>query len=186
VRCPYCGHGDTRVLESRAFEEDRAVRRRRECATCLRRFTTYERVEDQPLVVVKRDGRREAFDRRKILVGLIKACEKRPVSTETLEGVVRSVERELRESGEKEIESTAIGEQVMARLRDLDPVAYVRFASVYRQFTDLSHFQDELEKLLHEGRNHTPSGDRPQGAETGAARPGGTDRADLRQRPDRA
>jgi len=180
VRCPYCGLGDTRVLESRAVEEDRAVRRRRECSNCLRRFTTYERVEDQPLVVVKKDGRREAFDRRKVMIGLIKACEKRPVSTETLEGLVHDVERELRERGEREVHSTAIGELVMSRLRDLDPVAYVRFASVYRQFTDLSHFQDELERLLRERRDHAPEGDKPPDRDRDRARPGGTGLADYR------
>jgi transcriptional repressor NrdR len=152
------------VLESRSVDEDAVVRRRRECALCLRRFTTYERVDELPLVVVKRDGRREAFDRRKVLVGLIKACEKRPVSTRALESLAEEVERELRERGEPEVESTTIGELVMQRLSQLDPVAYVRFASVYRQFTDVQHFQSELERLLQESR-------RGRGWSTGGANP---------------
>lgn len=181
MRCPFCGQGDTRVLESRAVEEDRAVRRRRECATCLRRFTTYERVEEQPLVVVKKDGRREAFDRQKVLMGLIKACEKRPVSTEMLEELAQDVERELRERGEREVESSAIGELVIARLQDLDPVAYVRFASVYRPFTELSHFQEELERLLREGRDRVPDGDRPREGERDDDKPpGGTEFGNYR------
>jgi len=165
VRCPYCERGDTRVLESRAAEEDTVVRRRRECAACLRRFTTYERFEDQPLVVVKRDGRREAFDRRKILAGLLRACEKRPVSTEDLEELAATVDRQVRELGEREIRSTAIGEMVIEHLRRLDEVAYVRFASVYRQFKDASHFRNELERLLRE---------REQGQQI--SEPGGTGR----------
>lgn len=170
MRCPYCGQADTRVLESRPAEYDEVVRRRRECASCLRRFTTYERFEEQPLVVVKKDGRREAFDRNKILRGLIKSCEKRPVSTEAIEGLVHDVERSLREQGEREIPSTAIGEMVMDRLRAIDEVAYVRFASVYRQFTDVRHFQHELERLLSErGRTDGSS-----------AKPGGTPRGDIR------
>lgn len=150
MRCPYCEQGDTRVLESRAAEEDTVVRRRRECAVCLRRFTTYERFEDQPLVVVKRDGRREAFDRRKILAGLLRACEKRPVNTEALEELAATVDRQVRELGEPEVSSTTIGEMVIEQLRRLDEVAYVRFASVYRQFKDASHFRSELERLLRE------------------------------------
>ncbi len=146
------------------------MRRRRECASCLRRFTTYERVEEQPLVVVKKDGRREAFDRNKILRGLIKSCEKRPVSTEAIEALVLDVERAFREQGEREVPSAAIGEMVMDRLRDLDEVAYVRFASVYRQFADVLHFQHELERLL---------GERGRG-DGSSSKPGGTPRGDIR------
>ena len=170
MRCPYCGQADTRVLESRAAEDDQVVRRRRECASCLRRFTTYERPEDSPLVVVKKDGRREAFDRSKILRGLIRSCEKRPVATETLEQLAQDVERSLREDGEREVTSAAIGEMVMDRLRTLDEVAYVRFASVYRQFRDVQHFQDELERLLRERGRQPGSPDQP----------GGTNREDIR------
>lgn len=163
MRCPYCGQADTRVLESRAAEDDQVVRRRRECAMCMRRFTTYERLEESPLVVVKKDGRREAFDRDKILRGLIRSCEKRPVATDSLERLAFEVERTLRELGEREVTSAAIGEMVMDRLRGLDEVAYVRFASVYRQFRDVEHFQDELERLLRErGRPAGPS-DKPGG-----------------------
>lgn len=170
MRCPYCGQADTRVLESRAAEDDQVVRRRRECASCLRRFTTYERPEESPLVVVKKDGRREAFDRSKILRGLIRSCEKRPVATEALEQLAQDVERSLREDGEREVTSAAIGEMVMDRLRALDEVAYVRFASVYRQFRDVQHFQDELERLLRERGRQAGSPDQP----------GGTNREDIR------
>lgn len=171
MRCPHCGEGDTRVLESRAAEDNTVVRRRRECALCLRRFTTYERVDEPPLVVVKRDGRREAFDRRKILIGLIKSCEKRPVSTEALEALADEVERELRETVDREVASTTIGELVMRHLHQLDEVAYVRFASVYRQFTDVQHFQSELERLL-----RARSQDR---ADDSSRRPGGSHREDF-------
>lgn len=151
------------MLESRSADDDTVVRRRRECELCLRRFTTYERVDELPLVVVKRDGRREAFDRRKVLVGLLKACEKRPVNTKDLEDLAASVERELRERGEPEVPSVLVGELVMQRLSQLDPVAYVRFASVYRQFTDLQHFQSELERLLAEPRRGGPGQAPPTG-----------------------
>jgi transcriptional repressor NrdR len=159
MRCPYCGQAETRVLESRAVEDDQVVRRRRECAVCVRRFTTYERVEEGPLVVVKKDGRREAFDAGKIRVGVLKACEKRPVSVEAVEGLVRDVERELRERGEREVPSSVIGELVMERLRELDEIAYVRFASVYRQFADLRHFQSELERLLRQRQGEQGKGE---------------------------
>jgi transcriptional repressor NrdR len=168
VRCPICGRSDTRVLESRAVEDDRGVRRRRECGACLGRFTTYERVEEAPLMVVKKDGRREAFDRQKILGGLLRACEKRPVSAEALQSLAEDVEREIRERAEREVPSSVIGELVMDRLYRLDGVAYVRFASVYRQFTDVQHFQSELERLRRKAR---------QGA--GEDTPGGTKGADL-------
>ena len=148
MKCPYCHYPESKVLDSRPTEEGNSIRRRRECLQCARRFTTYEKVEEVPLVVVKRDGRRVAFDRNKILGGLIRACEKRPIPMITLETVADDVEREVRNTMEKEISSTAIGELVMERLRNLDEVAYVRFASVYRQFKDINRFREELEKLL--------------------------------------
>jgi len=148
MRCPYCGHDDTRVLDSRPTEEGAAVRRRRECTQCGERFTTYEKVETTPFVVVKRDGRREAFDREKIIRGVLVACEKRPVSLDQIEELVSGVEKELRSRYERELGSNEIGELVMERLRDLDDVAYVRFASVYRQFKDLHTFRQELDRLL--------------------------------------
>ncbi|MBE3578223.1 MAG: transcriptional repressor NrdR [Limnochordales bacterium] len=148
MRCPYCGHLDTRVLDSRATDEGQAIRRRRECLQCGERFTTYERVEMSPLVVVKRDGRREPFDRQKILNGLLLACTKRPVPLAALENLVSEVERELERRGEREVSSQEIGELVMARLRRLDDVAYVRFASVYRQFGDLQRFKEELDRIV--------------------------------------
>lgn len=148
MRCPFCNHPDSRVLDSRPAQEGAAIRRRRECLACKRRFTSYERVEEPPLWVVKKDGRREAFDRAKILKGLLTAAEKRPVSLERLEAVVDSVEREIRDTARGEVSTRIIGEAVIVRLRDLDEVAYVRFASVYRQFTDIEGFRRELERLL--------------------------------------
>lgn len=148
MKCPYCGFEDSRVLDSRPTEEGGAIRRRRECTACLRRFTTYERVEEIPLVVIKKDGRREPFNRTKILTGLLKACEKRPVALERLDRLVSDVEREIRNSLRGEVESREIGEMVMNRLKDIDEIAYVRFASVYRQFKDVGTFLEELESLL--------------------------------------
>ncbi|BCV25663.1 MAG TPA: transcriptional repressor NrdR [Firmicutes bacterium] len=148
MRCPFCGEPDTKVLDSRPAEAGSVIRRRRECGGCGRRFTTYERVEEQPLFVVKRDGRRERFDRQKILTGLVKACEKRPVPLATLEALAEGVERDVRNTLLEEVPSTTIGDLVMARLRKLDEVAYVRFASVYRRFTDVERFREELESLL--------------------------------------
>ena len=136
------------MLDSRPTEEGNAIRRRRECLVCGRRFTTYEKVEQVPLLVVKRDGRREAFDRQKIIGGLVRSCEKRAVPISALEVLAEEVEREVRNAAENEVPSVAIGEMVMERLRKLDEVAYVRFASVYRQFTDIKRFREELEKLL--------------------------------------
>ncbi|HHV08402.1 MAG TPA: transcriptional repressor NrdR, partial [Firmicutes bacterium] len=136
------------VLDSRPAEGGSVIRRRRECSSCSRRFTTYERVEEQLLYVVKRDGRRERFNRKKILTGLLKACEKRPVSLATLEGLAEEVEREIRNTLVEEVPSTYIGDLVMDRLRNLDEVAYVRFASVYRCFTDVERFRQELESLV--------------------------------------
>ena len=147
MRCPYCDFPDSKVIDSRAAEEGNSIRRRRECLQCARRFTTYEMVEDLPLRVVKKDGRRMAFDRNKLLNGLIKACEKRPISLKTLEETTDKVEKELRNSMEREIPSRIIGEVLMKYLKELDHVAYVRFASVYREFTDIDNFMQELKAL---------------------------------------
>lgn len=148
MKCPYCGHNEEKVIDSREAADGAAVRRRRECDQCHRRFTTYERLEETPLLVVKRDGRRESFDRKKILSGLLKACEKRPVSMEQIEKVVDEVEQELAREFDKEVSSTEIGERLMRRLHELDEVAYVRFASVYRSFKDINQFMKELRDLL--------------------------------------
>src|SRR5512142_963613 len=147
MRCPFCGHLEDRVVDSREAQEGQVTRRRRECLGCKGRFTTYERIEEILPQVVKKDGRREAFDRRKIVEGVSTACEKRPVSAEAVEALVTAVERELAEMGEKEIRTTVIGESVMRRLRALDEVAYVRFASVYRAFRDVGEFMTELAGL---------------------------------------
>ena len=148
MKCPFCEQPDTKVIDSRPTEEGHAIRRRRECIVCGKRFTTYEKVEDVFFMVVKRDGRRESFDRNKILNGIIRACEKRPISLDQMEAVVSDIERTLNNRMEKEISSELIGEIVMEHLKDLDEVAYVRFASVYRQFKDVSTFVAEVEKLL--------------------------------------
>lgn len=148
MRCPFCDHMDTRVLDSRPVNDVRSIRRRRECASCLRRFTTFETVEEIPLIVVKKDGTREQFSRDKVLRGLIRACEKRPVSLETLEHIAEEIERDLRNMGLTEVGSDLVGEAVMKRLIDVDEVAYVRFASVYRQFKDITVFLQELNELL--------------------------------------
>ena len=148
MKCPYCSSLKDRVIDSRLSNENRSVRRRRECMKCKRRFTTYESVEEISMMVAKRDGRREAFDRNKIISGILKACEKRPVSLQKVEDLVDKVERELYKKYEKEIKSQAIGELVMERLHKIDEVAYVRFASVYRQFKDINQFMAELKDLL--------------------------------------
>ena len=148
MRCPFCQALGSRVIDSRSTEDAKCIRRRRECSACGARFTTYERWEETPLMVVKRDGRRESFSRSKILGGVLKALEKRPVSLEEVEKMVDEVERELRSRPEREVTSVAIGEMVMERLREMDEVAYVRFASVYRQFKDINRFIEELDKLL--------------------------------------
>lgn len=150
MKCPFCGELEDRVIDSRLTQEASVIRRRRECVGCERRYTTYERIEETFPLVVKKDGRREPFDRTKVLAGLQRACEKRPVSSEALEEVVSAVERRLQESGEREVASAVIGEQVMSRLQALDEVAYVRFASVYREFRDLGEFMAELSDLLAE------------------------------------
>ncbi|MRG90915.1 transcriptional regulator NrdR [Polyangium spumosum] len=148
MRCPFCGHLEDKVVESRAPGSGDVVRRRRECAACSRRFTTYERVEDVLPTVVKKDGRREPFDRAKLMRGLRTACNKRPVSVDRLEVVVDAIEREVQESEKREVTSAELGERVMNHLRDLDEVAYVRFASVYRSFRDVDEFLRELGKLV--------------------------------------
>ncbi|KIH77386.1 transcriptional repressor NrdR [Geoalkalibacter ferrihydriticus] len=151
MKCPFCAFVDTKVIDSRLGKEGNNIRRRRECIQCERRFTTYERVEEILPLVIKKDGRREPFDRMKIFVGMQKACEKRPVSIETIEKMVDQLERQLQESGEKEIVASRIGEAVMDALHRVDEVAYVRFASVYRQFKDINEFMDELKDLLARG-----------------------------------
>ena len=148
MRCPYCGAGDDRVVDSRESREGAVIRRRRECNACQRRFTSYETVEEIPLLVVKKDGRREPFDRNKLLRGLMKACEKRPVETKTLEEICDAVEGELSAHEPREMTTVELGARIMERLKDLDQVAYVRFASVYRRFEDLGDFVDELKALL--------------------------------------
>lgn len=148
MRCPYCENEDSKVIDSRHTEDGRAIRRRRECEACGKRFTTYEKIEEMILMVIKKDGSRQAFDRNKLMNGIIRACEKRPVSVTDIEKIVDSIERKLNNTMEKEVESTLIGELVMDKLKDLDEVAYVRFASVYRQFTDVNTFVQEVERLL--------------------------------------
>lgn len=148
MNCPFCNTYDTKVLDTRPADEGRSIRRRRECNSCQKRFTTYEKLESIPLVVVKKDGRRDIFDPDKILRGLIKACEKRPVGIEELEKLVADIERSLSNNLDKEITTTIIGEEVMKRLKDLDEVAYVRFASVYREFKDVNTFLKEIEELI--------------------------------------
>ncbi|MFW6107268.1 MAG: transcriptional regulator NrdR [bacterium] len=148
MRCPFCKTDKDKVVDSRAAEGGGVIRRRRECLDCGRRYTTYERVEEMPLRVIKKDGTREPFDRRKIFEGMAKACEKRPVSTETLDALVQDIERELAEVADREVTSRQIGELVMSKLRELDQVAYVRFASVYRAFKDINQFLEELRPML--------------------------------------
>ena len=148
MRCPYCENEDSKVIDSRHTEDGKAIRRRRECEACGRRFTTYEKVEEMIMMVVKKDGSRQAFDRNKLLNGIIRACEKRPVSISDMEKIVDDIERGLNNMMEKEVDSNFIGELVMDQLKDLDEVAYVRFASVYRQFTDVNTFVQEVERLL--------------------------------------
>lgn len=148
MRCPFCSFTESKVIDSRPAEEGTTIRRRRECLSCGKRFTTYEIVERLPLLVIKRDGSRQAFDRMKLIGGMIKACEKRPVHVSDLEKIADEIEQELQGSLDREVSSEHIGELVMNRLKDLDQVAYVRFASVYRQFKDISTFLEELNKLL--------------------------------------
>lgn len=148
MKCPFCGYSESKVVDSRPAEDGEKIRRRRECLQCARRFTTYEIIESIPIMVVKKDKSREAFDRDKLLNGLLRACEKRPVSVERLDGMVDEIEAELQNSLEREVPSSKIGELVMEKLKDVDEVAYVRFASVYRQFGDINSFMKELKGLL--------------------------------------
>lgn len=150
MKCPYCGYKESRVVDSRPAGDGDSIRRRRECLSCEKRFTTYETVESLPMVVIKRDGSRQAFDRDKVLASMLRACEKRTVTRAQLEGITDSIEQTLQNSLEPEISVERIGEQVMTRLREVDEVAYVRFASVYRRFKDIPAFMDELSKMLKE------------------------------------
>ena len=153
MKCPYCGYKESKVVDSRPAEEGSSIRRRRECLSCEKRFTTYETVESLPMVVIKKDGSRQSFDRSKVLRGMIRACENRPVSFDELERISEEIEQNLQNSLEREVSTEAIGEQVMDKLRSVDEVAYVRFASVYRQFKDINTFMDELAKLLGDKKN---------------------------------
>ena len=148
MKCPYCSHEESKVIDSRPTDEGEKIRRRRECLNCAKRFTTYEVIESVPILVVKRDKSREAFDSQKLLNGMLRACEKRPVEYATLEKAISEIEATIQNSFEREITSEKIGELVMEKLKDIDEVAYVRFASVYRQFTDVSTFIAEVNKLL--------------------------------------
>ena len=148
MKCPYCGGENTRVIDSRPVEEDNSIRRRRVCDGCSRRFTTYEKIETIPMVVIKKDNNRETYDRSKIESGILRACHKRPVSMNPIRRTVDEIEAEIYERTEKEIPSKDIGEMVMRKVHDLDPVAYVRFASVYREFKDVETFMEELRKVL--------------------------------------
>jgi transcriptional repressor NrdR len=157
MKCPFCSSIENRVIDSRLSKDGNIIRRRRECSSCQRRFTTHERVEEISPVVIKKDGRREPFDRNKIFAGIQRACEKRPVSIEVIDSLVEKMERDFQEKGDKEIKSTEIGERVMQELHNLDEVAYVRFASVYRQFKDISEFMAEVRELLSTKTKNNPS-----------------------------
>ena len=148
MRCPYCGHAESKVIDSRESKKGINIRRRRECEACRRRFTTYEKVEEIPYMIIKKDGSRQMFDRQKLLKGLMKACEKRPIAMAKLEEIVEEIEAKLQERPDKEMKASEVGQLVMDRLRDLDKVAYVRFASVYREFRDVQEFKNELDTLL--------------------------------------
>lgn len=148
MRCPFCGHAEDRVIDSRPSEEGAAIRRRRECLSCNARFTTYEKVENLPLLVIKKDGTRQPFDREKLISGILKSCEKRPVSTAQVEQLVNTIEAQSQNTLKREVSSREIGEMVMEGLKQIDEVAYVRFASVYRQFRDVNSFLEELNEML--------------------------------------
>ena len=150
MKCPFCGYSDSKVIDSRPAEEGSTIRRRRECLACQKRFTTYEIIERLPLGVIKRDGSRQSFDKVKLINGMVRACEKRPVSLSQLENIADEIEQELQSGLEREVRTVDIGEMVMSRLKDVDEVAYVRFASVYRSFKDINTFMEELSKLLTE------------------------------------
>jgi transcriptional repressor NrdR len=148
MKCPYCGEVDNKVIDSRLSKDGNVIRRRRECIICSRRFTTYEHIEEIPIMIIKKDGRREVFSREKVRSGMKRACEKRDISMNIIEEFIDELERDLRETGEKEIPAAEVGEKIMVRLHELDDVAYVRFASVYREFKDVNDFVDELKSLL--------------------------------------
>lgn len=150
MKCPYCEYFESKVVDSRPTDEGQAIRRRRECIKCTKRFTTYEKIEEIPIIVVKKDGNRQSFDRNKVLNGIIKSCEKRPVSMNEIEKIVDDIEKILSNSLEKEVTSVEIGEHIMNKLKNVDEVSYVRFASVYRQFKDVNSFMEELKKILDE------------------------------------
>lgn len=156
MRCPFCQADDTRVIETRTNDDQGTIRRRRECQECRRRFTTYERLEEPQLYAIKKDGRREPFDREKLLTGITKACEKRPVSREAVEQVAYDIERSLRDVLKDEVPTSHLGDMVMRRLRDLDEVAYVRFASVYKEFHDVGSFMDEIQRMVGRGIPENP------------------------------
>jgi transcriptional repressor NrdR len=148
MKCPYCSEIENKVIDSRLSKDASVIRRRRECLTCSRRFTTYEHIEEIPIMIIKKDGRRELFSRDKVRSGMLKACEKRNISMNSIEEFIDDMERDLREAEEKEIPASVVGEKIMAKLHELDDVAYVRFASVYREFKDVNDFVSELKKLL--------------------------------------
>ncbi|MDL2286816.1 transcriptional regulator NrdR [Desulfococcaceae bacterium OttesenSCG-928-F15] len=153
MRCPFCGFGDSKVMDSRLTKEGDRIRRRRECLSCARRFTTYEQTEEIPIMIVKKDSRRENFSKEKLRNGILRACEKRNISVHTIDGFLDDLEHDIRETGEKEVSSSVLGEKVIAWLHDLDAIAYVRFASVYREFKDVNDFVDELKSLLIRDKN---------------------------------
>ncbi len=152
MKCPYCENTESKVIDSRPVDDGNSIRRRRECLSCTRRFTTYEQIESVPLVVIKKDGKRQVYNRQKIFSGILRACEKTPVTVAQIESVVQDIEAELFNSMDSEIPSVHIGALVMDRLKKLDPIAYVRFASVYREFKDVSTFMEELNSLIQSGR----------------------------------
>ena len=157
MKCPYCGYSESKVIDSRPADEGSSIRRRRECLSCSKRFTTYETVESLPMVVIKKDGSRQSFDRQKVFNGMLRACEKRPVSVDQIEKMALEIEQSLQNSLEREIRTEEVGQLVMEKLKSVDEVAYVRFASVYRQFKDLSSFMDELKVLLRDSKEQTIS-----------------------------
>ncbi len=158
MKCPFCQHPNSKVVDSRPAKDGRAIRRRRECLNCLERFTTYEQIQEFQPMVIKKDGRREPFERKKIIDGILKACEKRPISINKIEAFVDEIERDIQEKGSPEVPSKVIGEKVMNQLRKWDDVAYVRFASVYKQFKDLKEFMNQLQELLEKGQERDLTG----------------------------
>ena len=176
MKCPYCGETDNKVIDSRLSKDASVIRRRRECIDCSRRFTTYEHIEEVPIMIIKKDGRREVFNREKVRSGVKKACEKRNISMNVIEEFIDDLERDLREIGEKELPASVVGEKIMAKLHELDDVAYVRFASVYREFKDVNDFVSELKSLL---SNHEKPEDREQ--RTGNREQGTDDRGQMKE-----